>query len=123
MCPSSGRYALEFTVPETQFIRRCAEPRRSGVARPDQTPKSLTTPATPADSGRMAEKHQPDNQEDREVYSREHNAGGFIDATNNVNRDSVDTTIMSVKAFAGEPEVLYVALDYAYHCGVSVTMA
>lgn len=71
----------------------------------------------------MAEKHQPDNQEDREVYSREHNAGGFIDATNNVNRDSVDTTIMSVKAFAGEPEVLYVALDYAYHCGVSVTMA
>jgi hypothetical protein len=30
---------------------------------------------------------------------------------------------MTVKAFAGEPEVLYVALDYAYHSGTSVTMA
>ena len=30
---------------------------------------------------------------------------------------------MTVKAFAGEPDVLYVALDYAYHSGMTVTMA
>jgi hypothetical protein len=30
---------------------------------------------------------------------------------------------MTVKAFAGEPEVLYVALDYTYHSGIAVTMA
>ena len=30
---------------------------------------------------------------------------------------------MTVKAFAEEPEVLYVALDYACHSGTSVTMA
>jgi hypothetical protein len=29
---------------------------------------------------------------------------------------------MSVKAFAGEPEVLYVALDYATHAGMTITM-
>jgi hypothetical protein len=43
----------------------------------------------------MASRRLPDNQEDREVYLR----------------------------FAGEPEVLYVALDYAYHNDVTVTMA
>ena len=26
---------------------------------------------------------------------------------------------MTVKAFAGEPEVLYVDLDYAYHSGIT----
>src|SRR5665811_1752546 len=26
-------------------------------------------------------------------------------------------------AFAGEPDVFYVALDYAYHAGVTITMA
>jgi hypothetical protein len=29
---------------------------------------------------------------------------------------------MTVKAFAGEPEPLYVALNYAYHAGTTVTM-
>jgi hypothetical protein len=65
----------------------------------------------------------PNNQEDREVYLREHNAATFIEAVNNSRRDAVDTVIMTVKAFAGEPDVLYVALDYAYHSGMSVTMA
>jgi len=31
--------------------------------------------------------------------------------------------MMTVTAFAGEPEVLYVALNYAYHSGMTVTMA
>lgn len=30
---------------------------------------------------------------------------------------------MTVAAFAGEPEVLYVALEYASHSGVAVSMA
>lgn len=65
----------------------------------------------------------PNNQEDREVYLREHNAANFIDAINNSRRDSVDSVIMTVKAFAREPDVLYVALDYAYHSGMTITMA
>ncbi|HXB65416.1 MAG TPA: hypothetical protein VNV42_11135 [Solirubrobacteraceae bacterium] len=71
----------------------------------------------------MASAQLPDNQEDREVYLREHDAGGFIDTVSNARRDLVDTVIMTVKAFAGEPDVLYVALDYANHSGMSVTMA
>jgi hypothetical protein len=71
----------------------------------------------------MALEHLPDNQEDREVYLHEHRAGRFIEAVSDARRDSVDMVIMTVKAFAGEPEVLYVALDYAYHSGVGVTMA
>jgi hypothetical protein len=38
-------------------------------------------------------------------------------------RDSVDTVMMTVKGFAGEPEALYVALDYTYHNDVTITMA
>jgi hypothetical protein len=29
---------------------------------------------------------------------------------------------MIVKAFAGEPDVLYVALDYASHQGITITL-
>lgn len=47
----------------------------------------------------------------------------FIEAVTNSHRDSIDTVIMTVKAFAGEPDVLYVTLDYAYHSGMAVTMA
>jgi hypothetical protein len=71
----------------------------------------------------MASFRLPDNQEDREVYSREHDAGSFIESINGAHRGSVDTVMMTVKGFAGEPEVLYVALDYAYHNDVTVTMA
>ncbi len=54
---------------------------------------------------------------------REHNAGSFIESISAARRDSVDTVMMTVRGFAGEPEVLYVALDYAYQNGVTVTMA
>jgi hypothetical protein len=65
----------------------------------------------------------PDNQEDREVYLRAHRAGSFIEAVRDAHRRAADAVIMTIKAFAGEPEVLYVALNYAYHSGMSVTMA
>ncbi len=65
----------------------------------------------------------PNNQEDREVYLRDHRAGEFIKAVSDARRDSLDTVMMTVKAFAGEPDVLYVALDYAHHSGMTVTMA
>ncbi|MGN6373151.1 MAG: hypothetical protein ACTHM1_09190 [Solirubrobacteraceae bacterium] len=65
----------------------------------------------------------PNNQEDREVYLREHDAGDFITAVADASRQGVDTVLMTVKAFAGEPEALYVALEYAYHSGMAVTMA
>jgi hypothetical protein len=71
----------------------------------------------------MASVRLPDNQEDREVYLREHNAGSFVASINGARRSSIDTVMMTVKGFAGEPEVLFVALDYAYHNGVTVTMA
>ena len=38
-------------------------------------------------------------------------------------RLSAETIVMTVKAFADEPDVLYVALDYAYESGVAITMA
>jgi hypothetical protein len=71
----------------------------------------------------MASERLPDNQEDREVYLRDHRAGEFVKAVSDARRDSLDEVIMTVKGFAGEPEVLYVALDYAYDRGVTVTMA
>ena len=71
----------------------------------------------------MATNRLPDNQEDREVYLRDHRAANFIEAVSHARRDSVDTVVMTVKAFAGEPEVLYVALNYAYYSGMTVTMA
>lgn len=71
----------------------------------------------------MATSRLPDNQEGQEVYLRDHDAASIIDAVSNARRDSVDTIIMTVKAFAGEPDVLYTALDYAYHRSLAVTMA
>jgi len=54
---------------------------------------------------------------------RDHNASNFIKAVNDARHRSLDTVLMTVKGFAGEPDVLYVALDYAYHEGVGITMA
>jgi hypothetical protein len=71
----------------------------------------------------MTSAQLPNNQEDREVYLRDHRASSFIQAVSDARRDSINTVILTVKAFAGEPDVLYVALDYAYHSGMSVTMA
>jgi hypothetical protein len=48
---------------------------------------------------------------------------GFVDAVSRARHDSLDEVVTTVKAFAGEPEVLYVALDYAHHFGMPVIMA
>jgi hypothetical protein len=71
----------------------------------------------------MASVPLPGNQEDREVYLREHDASNFINAVSDARSRSLDTVLMTVKSFAGEPDVLYVALNYAYHEGVTITMA
>jgi hypothetical protein len=63
----------------------------------------------------------PSNQEDREVYLREHGAVRFIEMIADAARQSVEV-IMTVKAFAEKPQVLYVALEHAYYSGVRVTM-
>jgi hypothetical protein len=70
----------------------------------------------------MAQQALPHNQEDREVYLREHEAGNFIKAVQGVQKEKADTLIMMLDAFWGEPELLYVALNYARDQGVTVTM-
>jgi hypothetical protein len=70
----------------------------------------------------MPQQVLPNNQEDREVYLREHEAGNFIEAVQGVQKEKVDTLIMTLDAFWGEPELLYVALNYARDEGVTVTM-
>lgn len=64
----------------------------------------------------------PNNQEDREVYLREHNAAGFIDSVAKAQREKA-SVIMMLDAFWREPDALYVALDYARASGVDVTLA
>lgn len=71
----------------------------------------------------MARHALPNNQEDREVYLREQNAGEFIEAVQSTQTKQADTLIMMLDAFWGEPELLYVALNYARDQGVTVTMA
>jgi hypothetical protein len=71
----------------------------------------------------MVLRQLPDSQEDRAAYLREHDAVLFIDLIAEARRDSVDDVITTVAVFAGEPEVLYVALEYASHSGVAVSMA
>ena len=65
----------------------------------------------------------PNNQEDREAFLREHDAGDFIEAVNSTQTRQADTLIMMLDAFWREPELLYVALNYARDKGVTVTMA
>lgn len=96
-------------------------PHRTGAAGVRRS-HTLTTQPHASDSGRVTNQ-LPNNQEDREVYLREHNARDFIKAVTEASRQDVATIIMTVKAFAGEPGVLYVALEYAHHSGVTVTMA
>jgi hypothetical protein len=64
----------------------------------------------------------PTNQEDREVYLREHNAANFIKTIPNAQGEQFDTVVMSLNAFLGEPDVLYVALNFARDAGMPVTM-
>lgn len=61
----------------------------------------------------MPQRALPNNQEDREVYLREHDAGDFIEAIRSTETKKADTLIMMLDAFLGEPELLYVALNYA----------
>jgi hypothetical protein len=63
----------------------------------------------------------PNNQEDREVYLHEHDAGSFIDSVTKAQREKAPV-IMMLDAFWREPDVLYVALDYARSSGVDVTL-
>lgn len=65
---------------------------------------------------------QTTKKTERSIYAITR-AGEFVKAVSDARRDSLDEVIMTVKGFAGEPEVLYVALDYAYDRGVTVTMA
>jgi hypothetical protein len=65
----------------------------------------------------------PNNQEDREVYLRDLDAANFIIAFTDARKNKIDTLIMTLDAFEHEPELLYVALDYAKHSGVTVTIA
>lgn len=71
----------------------------------------------------MSQQVLPNNQEGREVYLREHDAGNFIEAVRSTQTEKADTLIMMLDAFWHEPELLYVALDYARDQGVTVTMA
>lgn len=64
------------------------------------------------DSESHATLSPPGNQEDREVYLREHNAAKFIDAVHSAQAKQLDTVTTTMGAFAGEPEVPYVALDH-----------
>jgi hypothetical protein len=71
----------------------------------------------------MPQQALPNNQEDREVYLREHDAGQFVESVSSTQTTKADTLIMMLDAFWGEPELLYVALNYARDQGVTVTMA
>jgi hypothetical protein len=70
----------------------------------------------------MSQQVLPNNQEDREVYLREHDARDFIEAVSSTHTKKAGTLIMMLDAFLGEPELLYVALSYARDQGVTVTM-
>ena len=71
----------------------------------------------------MPQQRLPNNQEDREVYLREHQAGDFIEATGSAQTKADGNLIMMLDSFWNEPELLYVALSYARELGVAVTIA
>jgi sugar/nucleoside kinase (ribokinase family) len=64
----------------------------------------------------------PLNQDDTTSYLREHKAAKFVSAVDAAAADSDRFLLLSLDAFAGEPEVLYVALDYARRAGVEVRL-
>lgn len=61
----------------------------------------------------------PDTQESRADYLRAHNAANFLKAVAKSRQKSAEL-LLSVRAFYREPNVLYVALDYAAAENVSV---
>ena len=67
----------------------------------------------------------PITSEDQEVYLRTHDASSFIDAvarsqTEGETSHRAAPVLLTLQAFYREPEVLYVALDYARTMGVEV---
>jgi hypothetical protein len=71
----------------------------------------------------MPQRILPTNLEDQEVYLREHERVAFIEAVKRTQTKKTDTLIMMLDAFWGEPELLYVALNYARDQGVTVMVA
>jgi hypothetical protein len=63
----------------------------------------------------------PSTQEDQERYLREHNAANFIASVHKA-KEVDGPVLLTLRAFNQEPEVLYVALDYANDLGVTVTL-
>lgn len=61
----------------------------------------------------------PRAAEDLEVFLREHQAADFVKAVAKCQETKSDL-LLSVKAFFREPDILYVALDYAASHGVTV---
>jgi hypothetical protein len=64
----------------------------------------------------------PSTQEDQERYLREHNAANFIASVHKA-KEIDAPLLLTLRAFYQEPEILYVALDYANDLGVTVTLA
>lgn len=77
----------------------------------------------PVYSRGMSSQTLPTNQEDREVFLREHEAKQFVAAVASAKAMTEPTLVTTLGAFQGEPEMLYVALDYARGEGVDVTIA
>lgn len=66
----------------------------------------------------MSSQVLPTNQEDREVFLREHEAEQFVAAVASSKATTDCALVTTLDAFRNEPEVLYVALDYARDEGV-----
>jgi hypothetical protein len=67
----------------------------------------------------------PANQEDQEAFLAEHGAANFAKAVARCRQNQSDDprgmpVMLTLRAFFREPEVLYVALDYARAMGVEV---
>ena len=53
---------------------------------------------------------------------RSGNAAKFIDAVSSANDRKADTVVLTLGAFAGQPDLLYAALRYASLRGMTVTV-
>jgi len=65
----------------------------------------------------------PNNREDQERFLRDHNAANFIAGVAGARQKADDTVMLTVQAFYREPEVLYVAAEYASDMGVTLIVA
>jgi len=62
-------------------------------------------------------------KQELEQQLRAGNAVRFIDAVSHAVSNDADRVLLTLTAFAGEPELLYAALRYASLCGVAVMLA